>query len=159
MEGDGTATPKIPFNNPGNCALPTLEPPYAIGWQDPAGSPLVGTFGPDNRTIAFTDCSGFVGWVLRSQSPSAYAAISEQVKEISDPVLREYLKGALMSNTARMHAVLPPLRPADLRRDLSRDIPPTCGVLQVARRLSLGGFADPFAHGPGLVPVDHADQR
>jgi hypothetical protein len=91
VDGDGTATPKIPHNNLGECALPTLQPPYAIGWQDPAGSPLVGTFGPDNRTIAFTDCSGFVAWVLRSQSPSAYAAISAQVAEISDPVLQEYL--------------------------------------------------------------------
>ena len=92
VDGDGTATPKIPNKNPVNCALPTLQPPYAIGWPDPAGSPLVGTFGADNRTIAFTDCSGFVAWVLRSQSPSAYAAVSAQVAAISDPVLQEYLR-------------------------------------------------------------------
>lgn len=91
VDTDGTARPKVPDKNPACCALPALQPPYAIGWQDPAGSPLVGTFGPDNRTIAFTDCSGFVAWVLRSQSPSAYAAISTQVKEIGDLELQKYL--------------------------------------------------------------------
>lgn len=92
VDSDGTVTLKKPLNNPGNCTLPRLQPPYAIGWQDPAGSPLVGTFGPDNQMVAFTDCSGFVGWVLRSQSLSAYVAISAQVQEIRDTHLRDYLQ-------------------------------------------------------------------
>ncbi|HEX4961191.1 MAG TPA: hypothetical protein VF173_10170 [Thermoanaerobaculia bacterium] len=74
-----------------------MHPPYDLGWPDANGSPLVGKFGQgeEKRWIAFTDCSGFISWVVQHLNPNTYAAIQEQVGKIKgdfDSKLGGYLR-------------------------------------------------------------------
>jgi hypothetical protein len=85
----GSASVHPPQNNPAGCPPPQLQPPYSVGWIDPDGSPLVGTTA--GNTIAFTDCSGFMAYLLRGENESGYRAIGRQLADITDPVLRNYL--------------------------------------------------------------------
>lgn len=92
VNGLAPLTIKGPSLSPANSAmLSQLQPPYHIGWQDPLGSPCVG-YGPDNTPIAFTDCSGFVSWMIQSQSSTVYSALSSQILAISDQTLQNYRK-------------------------------------------------------------------
>lgn len=89
---NGTATLRFPEKNPAGCLPPVIQQPYDVGWEDANGSPYLGTMGPQSLPVAFTDCSGFVGWCIRQVSRTAYDSIPQQLSAITDPALRSYLE-------------------------------------------------------------------
>jgi hypothetical protein len=89
---DGEASLRSPEKDPKHCEPPVVQQPYAVGWEAAGGgSPYVGVMGPQQKTVAYTDCSGFVAWCIRQENRVAYDSIPRQVAAISEQALRDYL--------------------------------------------------------------------
>lgn len=66
----------VPQGNHGKCAVPAPLSATGtdIGWTSDRGFALIGT-DADQQPLAFTDCSGFVAWLVARVSPDDFNAL------------------------------------------------------------------------------------
>ena len=72
----GTIVPQQPAVNPCRCQVPpqVSAAGATVGWPSPDGFAFVGRDGA-GEPLAFTDCTGFVAWLVAQTSPGDFAAL------------------------------------------------------------------------------------